>query len=73
MKVTRLKQGYVIRLSDQDFSMLNGLVCDGFSSREGRDEFEDYRDPGEKAAETRRLKKVGGDEYRLLAIDEDRR
>lgn len=74
MKVTRLKKGYRINLSDADMEMLNSLVIDGIVSEEGLEEYECRMNwsAGEKAAWTRRMKVVGGP-YSLLRIDEDRR
>jgi hypothetical protein len=74
MKVTRLKKGYNIRLSDAEMNMLNWLVLDGIASGEGLEEYE-FRttwSASEKAAWTRRLAKVGSD-YAVLKVDEDRR
>lgn len=75
MKVTRLKQGYTIRLSDAELGMLQWLMIDGLASEEGLEDYELRQNwtPAEKAAFTRRVKQVGGDEYRILSTDEDRR
>lgn len=70
MKITRLKKGYRITLSDSDMSMLRWIVIDGESSWEGQEEHEQFLawSPAAKAAYTRRNK--GG---HVLRTDEDRR
>lgn len=72
MKVTRLKKGYRLSLSDPEMGVLINVLADGFMSHEADEEWDDVWMPSEKSALTRRLKKVGS-AYRLLAIDEDRR
>lgn len=73
MKITRLRSGYIIRLSDSDFDLIWALVSDG----ESRSIFESEDDaplsaagytPAVQSAYTRRTK--GGD---LMRVDEDRR
>ena len=71
MKVTRLCQGYRIRLSDAELGMLKWLVVDGVVAGEGDDFAQSAWAPAEKAALTRRVTRHGS--YGILATDEDRR
>lgn len=73
MKVTRLKSGYRISLSDSDFGMLQWLIIDGLASMEGLEDYELQSNwtPAEKSALSRR--QARSDRYNLLTIDEDRR
>jgi len=74
MKITRLKSGYRINLSDADYEVLNALIVDGFMMHEGTDvDVADGWATAQKAALTRMLKKSEGEMQILRAIDEDRR
>lgn len=73
MKVTRLRSGYSIRLSDSDFELLTAFAADGesrtiFESDSERALREHGHSPAVQSAYTRRVK--GGD---YLRVDEDRR
>jgi len=74
MKVTRLKSGYSIRVSDSEFEVLNSLIVDGFMMYEG-DEVgvSDQWSPAQKAALTRMLNKSEQSMQILRVIEEDRR
>jgi allantoicase len=72
MKITRLKQGYVIRCSDSDFGMLRNMVIDGFAYQEGDEQWCDGWEPAEKAAFSRRCREeMSGRE--MMRVDKDRR
>ena len=68
MKVTRLKRGYRINLSDAEFEALEHLVMLGKSDMEGADEQLDFL--SHRARHAMEKDFLSGD---CLAIDEDRR
>lgn len=76
MKITRLRSGYVIRLSDSDFALLAAFAQDGECRTVH--EYEDVDSaplstaghrPAVQAAYTRRMKSVD----HFMEVDEDRR
>jgi hypothetical protein len=69
MKITRLKKGYRIRLTDREFKATSSLVSLGEAYMEGMDDVE--RDDTEKDMGRAAYKRVTGPGS--WAIDEDRR
>jgi hypothetical protein len=70
MKITRLKKGYEITLTDAEFTLISGLVSDGVQTYQGDESaYSDYLTPQDKRTWTLLEKKRGG----LMVIDEDRR
>lgn len=67
MKITRLKNGYRVKLSDAEYRLLAGMV--GAADDQIADAFDiAHWEPAQKAAYTRRSR--GG---ALMRVDEDRR
>lgn len=75
MKITRLKRGYRINVSDSEYEVLNSLIVDGFMTYEGDDGNSPTigMTPAQKAALTRMLKKSDGSMQILRCIDHDYR
>lgn len=69
MKITRLKNGYRIRLSDSEFNAVGSLVGLGEAYMEGMDDVE--RDDTERDMGRAALAKVTGPGS--WAVDDDRR
>lgn len=68
MKVTRLKSGYRIALSDSDYELLDEMI--GSVERDDPDILLEMLSPRAKAAWTRRQRATGNF---ILQVDEDRR
>jgi hypothetical protein len=70
MKVTRLKKGYRIAMTDAEFALIRGLVSDGANTYQGDETaYNDYLTPQDKRTWTRLENTRGG----LMVIDEDQR
>jgi hypothetical protein len=76
MKVTRLKDGFRIDVSDDEMGMLGKIVLGGIPSKIDDEDDDDFLgwSPQEKALLARRLMKVGsGDPSDFLKVDKDDR
>lgn len=69
MKITRLKKGYVIRLSDTEMSVLQTTVSEGMGSSMWDDGVASHLDPAQKRIVTEAL--YGKRDW--MTVTEDRR
>ena len=70
MKVTRMKRGYIIRLSDAEFELLRNIEMEGRTSYE---EMHDENCTGLDAPEKRILTEVMEMKRDWMAVTDDRR
>ncbi len=70
MKITKMKRGYIMRLSDAEFSLLTSIQCEGFV---GYQEMHEENCTGLDAPEKRILTEVLGMKRDWMAVTDDRR